>query len=528
MSRYSRLVAKPIPQTEPLNEKQVKNNAGGFVFQLDKFKRLERFLILGSDSNTYYQKAVALTRENAKVVTECFTENPVKTIDAIVSVSVEGRAPKNDPAIFALALGAVHTDLKTRQMARSAMPAVCRTATHLFQFVTNVRTLGGGWGRGLKNAVAKWYNDKSADDAAYQIIKYRQRDGWSQKDMLTTAHPDAGKDEARKALYQWTRGVAHNGARLPAIIPVYEAVSALDTSKERRIGLMANSNLPWEALPTECLADADYWAAMLPKMPLHALVRNLGNMSRLGLTKPLSASEKLIVERLSDVNAIRKSRLHPFNILLALKTYESGQGFRGTNKWDASQKVVSALDKAFYKAFKNVQPTGKRYLYGLDVSGSMSSPFGGTNVSCCMATAALSLVALNTEPQVHVMGFAGPGNFMDLKLREDDTLDAAMRKTHQHNFGSTDCSGAMLYALNKSIAVDTFVIMTDNETYAGREHVSVTLQRYRKAMGINAKLIVVGMTATGFSIADPTDPGMLDIVGFSADGPAIIADFSRH
>ena len=46
-------------------------------------------------------------------------------------------------------------------------------------------------------------------------------------------------------------------------------------------------------------------------------------------------------------------------------------------------------------------------------------------------------------------------------------------------------------------------------------------------MGRAAKLVVVGMTATGFTIADPNDAGMLDVVGFDAGAPQVMADFVR-
>lgn len=39
-------------------------------------------------------------------------------------------------------------------------------------------------------------------------------------------------------------------------------------------------------------------------------------------------------------------------------------------------------------------------------------------------------------------------------------------------------------------------------------------------------MVVVGMTSNGFSIADPNDAGMLDVVGFDSAAPALIADFS--
>ncbi len=85
----------------------------------------------------------------------------------------------------------------------------------------------------------------------------------------------------------------------------------------------------------------------------------------------------------------------------------------------------------------------------------------------------------------------------------------------------------MVHALANGWEVDTFVVYTDNETWAGTIHPVQALQRYRQEAGIPAKLIVVGMTATGFSIADPSDAGMLDVVGFDASAPAVMADFSK-
>ncbi len=73
---------------------------------------------------------------------------------------------------------------------------------------------------------------------------------------------------------------------------------------------------------------------------------------------------------------------------------------------------------------------------------------------------------------------------------------------------------------------DAFVIYTDSETWAGRNmHPVQALRAYRRQMGVAAKLIVVGMTSNGFTIADPNDAGMLDVVGFDTATPRLIADF---
>lgn len=53
------------------------------------------------------------------------------------------------------------------------------------------------------------------------------------------------------------------------------------------------------------------------------------------------------------------------------------------------------------------------------------------------------------------------------------------------------------------------------------------LRDYRQASGIDARLVVVGMVSNGFSIADPADPGTLDVVGFDIATPSLISDFAR-
>jgi 60 kDa SS-A/Ro ribonucleoprotein len=42
--KYADIVSADVPQSEPLNARQVRNNAGGFVFAIDDWARLDRFL----------------------------------------------------------------------------------------------------------------------------------------------------------------------------------------------------------------------------------------------------------------------------------------------------------------------------------------------------------------------------------------------------------------------------------------------------------------------------------------------------
>ena len=116
-----------------------------------------------------------------------------------------GRAPKNDPALFALALAAKLGDVDTRRAAFAALPRVARIGTHLFHFAEHVKALGG-WGRGTMRAFARWYTEMEASRLALQAVKYQSRDGWSHRDLLRKAHPVA-KDDRQQAIFHWmTKG----------------------------------------------------------------------------------------------------------------------------------------------------------------------------------------------------------------------------------------------------------------------------------------------------------------------------------
>jgi 60 kDa SS-A/Ro ribonucleoprotein len=207
--------------------------------------------------------------------------------------------------------------------------------------------------------------------------------------------------------------------------------------------------------------------------------------------------------------------------------------------------IVDALDDAFYLAFGNVQPVGNRLLLALDVSGSMGvgAVAGVPGLSPRDASAAMALVTLATEQHAEVVGFhAGRGGWTarasgrfrgradgltPLTLSARQRLDDAVARVSGLPFGGTDCALPMLYALDQGRAVDTFVIYTDSETWAGDIHPVEALRRYRRATGIAARLIVVGMVANGFTIADPNDSGMLDVVGFDTSTPEVIGGFAR-
>ncbi len=565
------------PQSEKIfGSDQKQNNAGGYSFVLDKWGRLNRFLILGSEGNTYYATEHKMTVDNATAIIECIKEDGIRTINTIVEISHTGRAPKNDPAIFALALCAKYGDEATRAHAYINLSNVCRIATHLFQFLSVSEAIGKKVaGLGMKKSVQRWYNNKDLDNLALQVIKYRNREGFEHRDALRLAHVKT-EEAARNEIYQWitwnkykagkdapsakkSKDAAkfadkHNqivswvnshydkdGKLVKEIHPLINAFEQAQKAKSASeiVELITKYKLPREAVPTELLNTIEVWDALLPHMPMTAMIRNLATMTKIGLLKPLSDASKIVMEKLDNEEAIKKARVHPIQILSALRTYGQGHGFRSDAVWTPVQQIVDALDGAFYLAFKNVEPTGKKIMLSLDVSGSMGGGeiAGVPGLTPRDASGALAMVTAKVEKQVYVNAFTSGNHrtmhfgygaaITDLPISGKKRLDDVIHTISNLSFGGTDCALPMLHAIEKNLEVDAFVIYTDSETWAGDIHPTQALAQYRKKSGIPAKLIVVGLTATEFTIADPNDAGMMDVVGFSSDCPALMSDFIK-
>lgn len=510
-----------VVQTEPLFGKdQVQNNASGYVFKTSDADRLLRFLILGSEGGTYYVSEKKLTLDNANFVVELIKKDPEFVVNTIVDISLSGRAPKNDPAIFALALCACSDNQVAKKLAYDAIPKVCRIGTHIFHFCEMVNGMRK-WSAGLRRGVGNFYLNKSADALANQLLKYRQRDGWTHKDVLRLCHAGS-TDPQVNDLFKFAVGKIPNNFH-----PMVEAFLDIQTKPsdvDNACSLIQTHNLTWEMLPTDLLKSTEVWEALLPKMPMTAMLRNLGRLSTLGmLNSNLEDNVKLVVSKIQDSEALKKQRVHPFQILLSLKAYSHGSSLRGDGSWTPTSAIKDALNDAFYSSFDNVVPTGKNMFLGLDISGSMSSPISNSIISCAEATGALAMLYLRTEPYCEVKGFSD--TFIDLGLSKNDSLESVMKKIQGKAFGSTDCSIPMTYCLKNKIPVDCFQVLTDCETYAGKTHPSRALREYRSKMGRDSKLVVMGMVSTGFTIANPSDSGMLDVVGFDTSVPEIVSTF---
>src|SRR5438128_677037 len=361
--KYAKTLNRRVtPQSQPIpGSTQVPNSAGGYSWEVDDWTRFDRFLILGAEGGTYYIAEQDLVKQNHDALVRSIKADGVRAVNRVVEISDSGRAPKNDPAIFALALVAAHGHAEAKALAFQQLGKVCRIGTHLFHFAEYVNALRG-WGRGLATAKGRRYGSREGDGLALQAVKYQQRHGWSHGDLLRLAHPKAPSRE-HEAVFRWMlAGTDQLGERevkrkvrgeervakyaaageLPKLIAAFEQAKKA-SSRAEIVNLITEHDLPREVIPTQWLNEVAVWDALLQRMPMTAMIRNLGKMTSVGLVEPFSDAAKLIVRKLGDETSLKRARIHPLALLIAEKVYAQGKGDKGALAWKPVPKIIDAL-----------------------------------------------------------------------------------------------------------------------------------------------------------------------------------------
>ena len=329
----------------------------------------------------YYASEWTLTRENAKAVEECVARGR----------PARGRGDRARRRRRAARRRTTRRCSRSRSRPASATPrrgrrrstALPQVAPHGHAPVPvrrcSSRASAAGAARcGARSAAGT--RRRPVDALAYQAVKYRQREGVTHRDLLRLAHParrvgagnpalDVSDEHAR--LFEWiVRGGETDG--LPRLV---EGFARAQEAATPRRGGRARPRVPPAArgapagapdlargLGGAARRDADDGADPQPgdddarRRARAGLGRHGARWSRSSATRSASARRGCTRSPCSPRSA-RTRRV------AACAAAASGS---------RCGEVVDALDAAFYTAFGNVEPAGKRLLLALDVSGSMT------------------------------------------------------------------------------------------------------------------------------------------------------------
>jgi 60 kDa SS-A/Ro ribonucleoprotein len=518
---------------------EILNSCDKEVFQISEIDQVKRFLALGSDNGTYYITPQDLTKLNIESIENVLKSNDKSKLIDLIKLYI-GKCKKHEPLVYLLARCCVYDSqnssvesLEFRKSAYELLDKVCTIPTNLFLFLKYTKLLynkhkkSNGWNNLHKRAVCNWYNSKDDMNLIYQMTKYKDRHDYTHRDVMRLSHIIANSVDKQHIYRYFVKGfdavcgIMGDESDLMGFIRDYEIIKSSE-DEDLVIQLINKRNFAREHISTHMLSSKLVWDALITRMPPIALLRNLNKLTICGLLDNFEGEQK-VVEKIKSIKNV-----HPMHLLIALKMYSSGEGFKGSNKWIPNQSVVDSLNDKFYNLFQEVIPSNKRVCIAMDVSGSMH--YSKANGTECMSAAeiscALTMVMKHCDPKTEIMGFSS--TFIPLAISPGKRLDDNLEKIKEIPFSSTDISLPFIWARENQKEFDAFIVITDNETNCNKIKPVDALRQYRSLMRIpNCKLIVVAMTANNVSIADPNDRNMLDIAGFDASVPDIINEFIR-
>lgn len=526
------------PQSKPISgrEKDMKQNlAGGYVFKASDLQVLRRWLLMGSMSGAFYQGKEEMTEANMETLAKMISSDPELVGKEIIEASKKGVSVHTP--IFALAIMS-SCEGKAKIVFKEIFNSVIRTASHLYEFVSYVKDLRG-FGSVIHKAVNGWLDGKKAKDLEYQFLKYQNRNGWENKDILRKFKPkvdtSTGNGLLKNSLYKWAVGKGFDDVKITspdfnetfslARIAGYERLKKGDLSEKEVVNMITDLELTHEMIPANVTRTKGIWEALFLKMPIEATIRNLGNLTEKGIFTKVSNMD--VLEARLSKDALSKAYIHPIKFAAALMTYNGG-GSLGKSKleWKPISRVLDIMNDGIQNCFDTLQPTGKQFFYALDVSGSMTlNAVENLNLKAFQVAGILALASVKSEKNYFVGGFDTQFKVLDgiNKRCSYGQIVNFHSGIWPRNFGGTDASSAYSYAIKNNIFADVFVFLTDNESWCGRQP-SQVLKEYRSKINPKAKAIYVTLVPNRdkISLVDPNDKNSYDIAGFTSETPKVI------
>ncbi len=486
-----------VPMTDAANNE----NARAYAFAPKH--ALAQYAATGCLSNTFYAGA----DEQLKVVLNLCNDVAPEFIARAAVFCRERAFMKDMPALLCAILATKNAGLLCEVFDR-----VIDNGKMLRNFVQIVRS--GVTGRKSlgslpKRLVQKWFDARS-DEA---IFKASVGNDPSLADVIKMVHPKPSTP-SRAALYGYLIGKPHDAENLPELVKHFEAFKARETKDVPAV--------PFEML-TALDLDQHVWTEIARNAPWQMTRMNLNTFARHGVFNNARMSH-LIADRLANVEAIKKARALPYQLMVAYTM--AGK--------DVPLEVRNALQDAMEIALKNVPSIEGNVFVCPDVSGSMSSPAtgvrkGATSMVRCIDVAALVAAAvLRKNPAAEVIPFES--QVVNITLNPRDSVMTNAQRLAKIGGGGTNCSAPLELLNRRNAKGDMVIYVSDNESWVdngrgGRGTAMMSQWAKFKARNPDAKLVCIDIQPYGTTqAAERAD--ILNIGGFSDQVFEILADFA--
>lgn len=537
-----RISTKRTPQTQPLiGADQIQMKSGGFAFRSSVEQIATRFLMTGTLGGTYYAGERELTESatNAIVRLLAVKESGLKLVELTANLSETNRLSRNDTAIFVLALAASSVDPAVRTAALAALPRVVRQASDLASFWVTVRDHRGE-GRALRRAISNWYSNLNFRSLVHQLIKYRERRGWTTRDIWRRSHLlsfsnnfDANWQILAQWVFEGEEGAlvknfaqqesipdTHPLAQLWAFLAAHRALGLAedDVENEARVGgLVTKYSLVPEMIPNKYMKSRFVVRQLLRQMPLRRLLRELRRLSSLNVFGN-EDDRTYILETLQDEALIRKAFIHPLDFFTAWQAFRTS-----LTGYSQENALSSALEKGMIASYKNiplyVDKNGNplKAAIFLDISGSMASCnlSGSTTITAQDAGVMLSTMLIRAFKDYVFRPFSDTIHHKSGNVPSNFSFSQFLNMIRYLPHGGTDVAAPLQWILDTNQKFDVVIVITDNESWAGSAHPQQVWKQYQQRYP-QAKLVYAGMAFGVAQLNDPSDESQMITAGLDA------------
>jgi 60 kDa SS-A/Ro ribonucleoprotein len=373
---------------------------------------------------------------------------------------------------------------RRRQLAVDIFGDVIQTPNDLYDFITLSASLGCQLsGRRIKTLINNWLSSRMTE---YWAIKYGSagHQGMSLRKVLRHFHPK--HTELFRYLRAKRGGFETNLDKLPQI-RAFEALKVAQTEDEK-VNAISEGRLPHEVATSFAGSSKAVWGAIVPQLPIFALVRNLATLERHDI---LDNHRALIESKLTNPEIIAKSKMLPFRFLTAAEKVSSS--------W-----ATDALREALELSFVNVPTIEGRTAVFLDISVSMQNDF--------LKVASLFAISILKQTNLNGRLITFNTRAKDIKVSARDSI--LTQASRIQSDGGTDVSAPMKLLHAQNDKVDTIVLISDEQQNTGTPFYDELL-RYRKAVNPKVKTFLINISPYRNAIVNPKDPQVFYIFGWS-------------
>lgn len=451
---------------------------GGKAFKRDA--KSELFLLAVNNfvgEDTFYEDAKSRDSRFEKLIAKVAVKDPKWTYDFLTWLRLDANMRSASIAGSAIAVHALLESGYSRDYKQSVLPIqlrymVCSVliradepGEYLAFWISKYgKNVPQPVKRGIADAVALKYNQ-------FNYLKWdSSRSDIRFSDVINLVHPTPdGPNQSALFKYilddRYGKTEVQEGNIDPAdplaMVKVRAQLNAASPEKARGFligseALIKKAGVTWEYLSGLGKMDKEAWETVIPNMGYMALMRNLRNFDQSGIDKFVM---KAVAEKLQDPEQVAKSRQLPMRFLSAYNAAEN-------DFW--KPVLQEALDLSLGNV-PTIKVAGSMGIL-IDVSGSMSSPFGRNSSLQFWEAAALFGIALAKKVgNAYIYAFDGNVRSFELKKGANVLAELSRFRKDYYSGGGTNTVAA-LETVIKNHNPKAVTILTDEQYAPGNNY----------------------------------------------------------